>query len=300
MIRLDLGEEPDKLRAEREKRLPSVIQAFNAGTAFSELLDEGYQVAKASLHQRQFGKCAFCEKTEDARQRPVEHFRPKKGAQDKVGGEWQAPESSHYWWLTWAWSNLLFSCVECNRPGNKGNRFPLEPGSCRISAPVRPVATPLPATYLDVSAERPLLLDPRQDDPLEHLEWLPVDRRQPCKKWHWSVTGRSPRGDMTAEVLGLMHRIDEINRHLIGIQLQWDEAERHWRADRQSDVQRIWDDLVRIYVDDPQQPFRAAAWCALQALGPAAEQRRRGLTSPSKPQVTRDMWAPPPVQPEAV
>jgi uncharacterized protein (TIGR02646 family) len=286
MIRLNLGAEPTILTTKRNECLPLAIAAFNSkGPShgdFKATLDHGYQVARKALRHRQHGKCAFCEKSEDAFKRPTEHFRPKKGAQDKVNGKWQTVDT-HYWWLTWTWENLFFACDQCNMTGNKGSRFPIDSGTQRVGAPVQPVSDPIPQVYYDTTGEHTLLVDPRRDDPLKHLRWIPVDRTKPRGTWTWTIDGRDLRGAMTIEVLGLTARIDEVNRHLAAIRLLWKQIENHLIAGRSQEAQNCWLDAVQTYVYDPKQPFRNAAWCALDSLAPHAERAARAFVHPSVP-----------------
>ncbi|GGG15527.1 hypothetical protein GCM10011344_15110 [Dokdonia pacifica] len=60
-------------------------------------------------------KCAYCERLAKA---DIEHYRPKK----KV-----AEDNAHngYYWLCYEWTNLLPSCVKCNREGAKHSKFPI-------------------------------------------------------------------------------------------------------------------------------------------------------------------------------
>lgn len=290
MIQLNLGDEPIELTDVRAERLPKAIKALNAHgpnhNEFKDILDRGYQVARDQLRERQHGKCAFCEKSEDAFKRPVEHFRPKKGAEDLINGKWIFV-NTHYWWLTWTWTNLYFTCDECNRSGHKGSRFPIEPGTSRVQMPPSPVQDPIPSQFYDLESERNLLIDPRCDDPFDHLEWTPIDRTKPPLQWSWTVTGRDSRGSMTIDVLGLMEREDEVNRHLKAITLIWNQIAGHLIAFRLTEAQQCWDDLVTTYVDDPKQPFRAAAWWALDSLCDQTTQRDHGFRCPLKPMVTQ-------------
>ena len=82
----------------------------------------------------------------------VDRFRPASGALG-LAGELSA---DHYWWLALAWENLYPSCAECR--SFKGSRFP-----------VREARAEPPATGDALAAERPLLLEPRRDDPEQHL-----------------------------------------------------------------------------------------------------------------------------------
>jgi uncharacterized protein (TIGR02646 family) len=288
MIRLELGSEPARLTQERTNRLPAAIQMLNARGLghkdFTTLLDVGYQVAREELRERQRGKCAFCEKKEDAFKRPVEHFRPKKCAQDLNNGQW-VEVNTHYWWLTWTWTNLYFSCDECNRIGHKGSCFPILQGSARIAPPTQPVPDPIPPAHYETSQERRLLVDPRYDDPLDHLQWTPVDRTKPKPIWQWTIDGRDSRGDMTIKVLGLLERVDEVNLHLSSIKLLWTQIEGHLTGGRQILAEQCWDDVVSTYVENQDQPFRNASWWALESLCPPSERLAHRLRDPPIPKV---------------
>lgn len=142
---------------------------------------------KTALEKLFHGKCAYCEGFY-AGLHPVdvEHYRPK-GEVDGVPGH------PGYWWLAMEWSNLLPSCIDCNRrrnqktpdPGEdrlvalrgsgdfdhsrsiltgKQSAFPLLEGSVHAARPED-----------DIEAERRLLLDPTRDDPDQHLVFH-VDR----------------------------------------------------------------------------------------------------------------------------
>lgn len=60
-------------------------------------------------------KCAYCETICKA---DIEHYRPKK----EITGE-----NNHdgYYWLCYEWTNLIPSCITCNREGAKHNHFPI-------------------------------------------------------------------------------------------------------------------------------------------------------------------------------
>lgn len=113
-------------------------------------------------------KCSYCESTyAEVMPSDIEHFRPKSAFLED--GKLVKPG---YWWLAMRWENLLPSCIDCNRArrqelddgevelAGKANEFPLATGSHRASKPGEEVC------------EVPLLLDPTQDDPSKHLEFL--------------------------------------------------------------------------------------------------------------------------------
>jgi len=247
MIKLDLGVEPSDLTDARAIYLPLAVAAVNDyGVGTDELADvvkQGYGVARPELYKRQYRKCAFCEKLMDKAYSPVEHFRPKGGAQDLSGSKW-VMEKTHYWWLAWTWSNLYFSCAECNLKKHKGNKFPIKSSTKRIDEPPAPVTFPIANQYFNVKNEQNLLLDPREDDPFKHLEWNPVDRRKPKVKWIWTILGRDKRGSTTIDVLKLKRRVDEVNDHLDAIRLAWGQIDGHLRSGRLQDARAVWMEAI--------------------------------------------------------
>lgn len=286
MIRLNLGREPAELRAKRNSRLPKAIIAFNThghgSSELSEVLKDGYQVVKETLRLRQHGKCAFCERGEDAFNQPVEHFRPKGGASDFDGANWSPSVSSHYWWLAWTWSNLLFACDDCNRVGAKGNRFPIAAGTVRIAAPVTPLRK-IGRSHTAVKRETAMLINPREEDPFKHLQWMPVDRSAHRWNWTWTIVGRDARGSLTIDTLDLTYRTDEVNLHLQRMRPCWKAIDRAIAANRISEARETWNDLVQDFLANKDQPFRNAVWWSLDSLYPLAERRKFGFTGFDKP-----------------
>jgi hypothetical protein len=66
-----------------------------------------------------------------------------------------------YFWLAYAWKNLLFACDQCNDRGHKQNLFPLMNPQQRATAANR-----------DTGGEKPLILDPfGKKDPEKHIAW---------------------------------------------------------------------------------------------------------------------------------
>lgn len=137
---------------------------------------------KAKLDELFHGKCAYCE-TPYAATAPVdvEHYRPKgavEGESDHLG----------YWWLAMVWANLLPSCIDCNRrrrqvtPEPDGSLVRLDNAARRFSSSrvmlsgkkdAFPVAgaRALDETSL-LESEDPLLLNPCEDNPTDHLVFL--------------------------------------------------------------------------------------------------------------------------------
>jgi uncharacterized protein (TIGR02646 family) len=152
---------------ETAEAIAHYAHAANQGKPFS-FKAYGDKAVKAALTRLFHGKCAYCESRFDATQPvDVEHWRPK-GAVDEENGT--TPVSGYYW-LAASWTNLLPSCIDCNRKREhvihptgtrrvigKGNYFPIEPGTARATAPGAE------------STEKPLLLHPYDDDPATALD----------------------------------------------------------------------------------------------------------------------------------
>ncbi|HZH78037.1 MAG TPA: hypothetical protein VEY88_18560 [Archangium sp.] len=125
------------------------------------------------------GRCMFCE---DNGACQIEHFRPK----------------SLYPGLVYAWVNYLFACGQCNAP--KSNRFAIFSASGEVLELVRPASEP--------ESGPSVLLDPRQDDPMDYL-WLDLSDTFLFKPIHAAGTPDHSRAEVTVRWLGLNDR-DEL------------------------------------------------------------------------------------------
>lgn len=158
---------PSSGKSERELVIEAVEQHIAGGGLPEKFSYEFKRYRHASVREaleRMFHKkCAYCEQRYVALQpMDVEHWRPKGGAEH---GDGFAPNGLGYYWLASEWSNLLPSCIDCNRGRNlfdidnpatpmllgKANQFPLEAGTA-------PATDPHDTQLLD--DERPLLLNP--------------------------------------------------------------------------------------------------------------------------------------------
>lgn len=153
--------------------------------------DEVFFAKEGPFH----GKCAYCEcYLADFQRGDIEHFRPKKAVTDEddniavvEDGSGNATPHKGYYWLAYDWKNLLPSCAICNQPTSidgkkigKHNRFPVEAN--RASKPS------------DIEKEKPLLLNPTQEDPKTHL----------CVDPDTAVMNElTPRGEMCIRIFGL-------------------------------------------------------------------------------------------------
>jgi uncharacterized protein (TIGR02646 family) len=119
-------------------------------------LESGYQCAAESLREAQNRKCAWCEMHLRESGNPLDHMRPKAAVHDRT----RKKIAGGYWWLTWTWENVLRTCGTCNDQEHKGNYFVLFDETKRLQPSERPPGE-----------ERPLLIDPTREDPLDFIEF---------------------------------------------------------------------------------------------------------------------------------
>jgi len=124
--------------------------------------NKGY--VKQALREMFHDKCAYCESKITHVDYPhIEHYRPKK----------------KYPHLTFRWENLLLAYGMCNSRTYKDEHFPVQ----------------------DNDDNRPLLLNPCDDDPKQHIRFE--------QAW---VVPLSERGRTTSELLGLNRRDELLDR----------------------------------------------------------------------------------------
>ena len=287
MIRLALGAAPPALAAARRDGIERAARLLPSATKRSDAI-KGYRPpTQQTLHDRQYGKCAWCERYVGKTTQPVEHIRPKLGARGVDTAGRPTLDNDHYWWLAWSWSNLVWACGTCNDQAHKANHFPVKPGTPRIAPPTFPVQLPLSAAFFDTSSEQRMLVHPREDDPLDHIQWVVVDRRQPRPRWRWKVLPRDAMGETTVNILHLDELEDQVNAHLRSAVLGRDrELLQHLTADRTEEATNAWDELLTTVLDDPEQLFRAASWWAVQDLWPSSATVTFGWRRPARPTVS--------------
>jgi len=139
---------------------------------------------KLRLEQMFHGKCAYCESSYSSTAPvDVDHYRPK-GA---IEGDDKHPG---YWWLATAWTNLLPSCIDCNRKRKQTTPIPSNKllelvegahnrGNSRVMNTGKkdsfPISGARATDYLkpdEFAGEKPILLDPCTDAPDDHLDFL--------------------------------------------------------------------------------------------------------------------------------
>lgn len=161
-------------------------------------------------------KCAYCESP--AKGRPlVDRFRPMFGAR----GQKKEFAEEHYWWLSYEWNNLYSICEECSK--YKANWFPVDGERCALESPYEQV----------IEMEHPLLIDPCNDYPEEHLEFLESGE----------VVAKSERGSATIEILRLNRKSLISARRKSGKQFldQWSEF-----SINLENPERNWDNIINI------------------------------------------------------
>jgi len=289
MITIDRGPEPPALARARRKHLQGAVRAFcehgPGSRPLRELLDNGYQVVKPQLYQRQHKKCAYCERKPGYDGQPVEHIRPKKRAIRRAGSK-TITDRERYWWLAWTWHNLLFACATCNGVARKGDHFPLAPGSVPLARPERSMSYPLPQRLFRTTAEHPLLLDPsdRRVDPLDHLRWQPVDLTVPRRYWTWGLKPLTHQGRVTLDRLRLDDRTDDVDdryRSVVWPRFRH-EIDRKLGAVTRPQLLRAWTGLTRGLVNRSSD-LTAATWSMLDVLRTST----RALEAARLPEVPR-------------
>ncbi|MCK6522526.1 hypothetical protein L6R49_13930 [Myxococcota bacterium] len=260
MIPVRRGAEPAALAQARARHLHLAMAVWAATGSANGVCFEGYGVARDILHAAQHSKCAYCEQPSAVpHELPVEHYRPKAGAQ-RDPNDPRSIDPDRYWWLAWSWENLLFACVTCNGRSRKASHFPIEGPPAPIKATDR----------ADLDAERPLLLDPSRDDddPRAHIAWVPIDPTAPRARWRWIPTHRTVRGKMTIRVLKLRSLEDAasawVNSQILP---EVEHIEALMTAGRAEEAQATCERLNR-RLFAPTAGWHALSACALKVLLP--------------------------------
>jgi hypothetical protein len=168
---------------------------YTAGT------DEGNQSRVIDkLNDWYFGKCAYCERFYKL---DVEHYRPKGEIRDEDNALLRAVG---YYWLGYEWSNLLPSCISCNRDGGKVSKFPFLAGGNPVTAPVFDQSGNLDRIFCIINhqtlvGELPALLNPEIDLNIETYFTFEVDNDKQGIKIKGVDMNR--RGEITANICKL-------------------------------------------------------------------------------------------------
>ena len=274
MIQVDRGPEPADLPPVRARRLARAVLARRDGKEI-EFKDYNSPGVRERLYERQYSKCAYCERQIGKNGPPIEHFRPRQSADrgDPFTKTHQV-DKDRYWWLAWSWNNLLLGCSTCNSAAFKGNWFPLVPGSPEVPIPDGVLYENHPC--FAVGLEQPLLIDPTSEDPLDHMVWRPLDPRSPDGAWR--AFHKTERGRVTIHILGLDGRnVDRVGEHILHVVKPWaDRVATALEHEQLAQAQALWNEaLIRLFA--PAQPLHAATYDALAYIVPASERERAGL-----------------------
>lgn len=158
MIRLKRPKEPDDLRILAASELPRLQAQWKSGLEPAiKARVYGCAGVRRALRRAQGNHCAYCQSENPRAHNPVEHFRPKAGWRNTRQDTLVKPG---YFWLAYDWDNLLLSCPMCNDAGHKQNLFPLHAPAGRADAIAQ-----------NIAGEIPLLINPYDEDPADHIEW---------------------------------------------------------------------------------------------------------------------------------
>ena len=224
-----------------------------------------YREARTELWPAQHHKCAYCEFAEQSTRNDVEHFRPAMEA-DRAPG---STDTHGYWWLAFEWSNLLFSCANCNQGKAKGTRFPLASGSVALVAEQPPPGL-----------EKPLLIDPAVESGVPHIEFV-LDARKDA--WVPRARNGSRRGDATIRTCKLDRPdLETLYRNYVTSDAFKRDLRKVVHAIETSEpqaVQAAWDEFCDRRIT-PSAPFVGLAHDVLAHHVNKATRARFGLTLP--------------------
>ena len=165
--------EPDNLTTEQQRFFEAWTERATRAKAEYDgsFRSEVWSELKVWLLANVFhGKCAYCEANVEATSfGDAEHYRPKGGVKEFVGGRWMpvtkdGRKHPGYYWVAYDWKNLLPACQRCNSGLGKRNGFPIS------GVRVFDEAT-APDTETLNQIEQPLLLHPydRTTSPSDHI-----------------------------------------------------------------------------------------------------------------------------------
>ncbi len=263
MIRIDRGLEPPELVDVQKQELERVR---TIGKPTSDDIGSKYRTFATHIREAQKSKCCYCEVHVQTRYNDVEHFRPKARADRRPG----SPARHGYWWLAWTWSNLLFACPGCNRSG-KNDRFPLD----RESVALVPEEEP-------PGRERPLLIDPAEENGICSIQFVPVELSGGTLQWLPEPRNGSQRGRYTIDVLGLGRDelLDLYSYHAQRVELIIKDIECAMQSLDGEKVEREWHRAMREL--EPYNEFVALTHDMLVQAFPAEVREHWDLTFQSQ------------------
>lgn len=215
----------------------------------------------SALHSLFKKKCAYCESYYlDVHPTDIEHFRPKARIQ-KEGEEGSI--SPGYWWLAADWNNLLPSCIDCNRKRGhlidnkqvklgKSDHFPIHPKSNSVRVQGSEIS------------ETPLLINPCEENPSDHLTFYPVCDRPIAKPVNQiGVSRLKAKASIKYFGLNRPELVESRARTYKGLQRSFLRIERYYKRQDEEKInftEEIEEELLIIkedYLDD-SKPYSVA------------------------------------------
>ena len=146
-------------------------------------------------------KCAYCERICKA---DIEHYRPKKGVEEDK-------DHDGYYWLCYEWTNLIPSCINCNREGGKHNQFPIIGNRVKNPLIIKGELdlTTCKAGNKPLLDEIPFLLHPEVDRPEDYFDFV-IDPNGEGIRIR-GIDGQN-RGDRTIEICLLNRQEVKLDR----------------------------------------------------------------------------------------
>ncbi|KFA91040.1 HNH endonuclease [Archangium violaceum] len=265
MIRIHRGVEPAELAAARATELQRVQTIAATRRPVQEDLGRKYEIAHQALWNAQRYKCCYCESREQSKRNDVEHFRPKARADRRPG----ISVDHGYWWLTWTWENLLFSCRNCNQAPAKLDKFPLAEGSAVLLVGQHPPGQ-----------ERPLLIDPATESGIEHIQFVRMPHGPTTTgKWYPRPRNGSRKGAVTIKVC-MLDRPDLLD--LYGdyvernVKPRTDDIRTALQEGRIADARREWSRALLTLLN-PRQEYVGLSHDALDHFIPTVVRKRHQL-----------------------
>lgn len=213
------------------RELQRVLNKLNRGEKITSDDFTAYssRAVREALRVMFHGKCAYCEsKIAGSQDADVEHYRPK-------GGVTEAKEAgiSHpgYWWLAMVWENLVLSCQHCNQSRSYHVIIPddveteeelqaflelrIYSGAGKLNAFPTENSQWVTSQTGNVAIEKPLILNPVDVDPDEHIDWVLFGGAATVRAKNSSLVGETTR-----RILGLNRRWLEEDRRIRLLELR--------------------------------------------------------------------------------
>lgn len=141
--------------------------AENEGASHEVTEHYKHDDVRMALEELFYDKCAYCESSLTATASwDIEHYRPKGRVAERA-------DHPGYYWLAYEWTNLLPACEFCNQRRKDAPRYgdpqPLPAQGKFDQFPLAGETQRAMSPDSDLDQEAPLLLNPCEDQPEQHL-----------------------------------------------------------------------------------------------------------------------------------